>query len=167
MIIDIILITSSLLFFADFFLLNYLWLNFCDKLYDIFYVLLLILLILTAVFGIIKIFVVMFKSKSKISIRIISIGLIIALFVGAGTTLSSMTKSKYVGSFTYISEKETDENDNCFLVIMDSELNKYIRVKCDKDTYNKIETGENNLYTVEYRIGCLNTDYGVLENISK
>jgi hypothetical protein len=44
-------------------------------------------------------------------------------------------------------------------------LKKFVRIKCDKEIFDNIETNRDKLYTITYRFGYFNNDYGNLGNI--
>lgn len=166
MIINIILITTLLLLFADFLFLNYLWMNFSDSLFNIFNVLLIIFLLVSVSCAAVKLFIV-FSERNNKSKKLLSFVSVIILFVGIGFVFSSSTKYQKITGFINISAKETDESGDYFLVLNNSQLNKFVRVKCSEKTYNEIETDDEKLYNISYRIGSFNDDYGALESISE
>ena len=54
-----------------------------------------------------------------------------------------------------------------FIVLDNLELKKFVRIKCDKEIFDNIETNRDKLYTITYRFGYFNNDYGNLGNIEE
>ena len=153
MIISVILIFVFLLILADLFFLNYLWMNFNNELFNIFNVLL----------AIIK----LYKLISEKNIKVFLFGLVIILLIGIGSFLTANTKEQEVVGLTSISAKEKDEKGNYYIVLNNLELKKFVRIKCDKEIFDNIETNRDKLYTITYRFGYFNNDYGNLGNIEE
>ena len=53
------------------------------------------------------------------------------------------------------------------IVLNNLELKKFVRIKCDKEIFDNIETNRDKLYTITYRFGYFNNDYGNLGNIEE
>lgn len=163
MIISVILIFVFLLILADLFFLNYLWMNFNNELFNIFNVLLFALFLVFIVLAIIK----LYKLISEKNIKVYLFGLVIILLIGIGSFLTANTKEQEVVGLTSISAKEKDEKGNYYIVLNNLELKKFVRIKCDKEIFDNIETNRDKLYTITYRFGYFNNDYGYLGNIEE
>ena len=94
-------------------------------------------------------------------------GLVIILLIGIGSFLTANTKEQEVVGLTSISAKEKDEKGNYYIVLNNLELKKFVRIKCDKEIFDNIETNRDKLYTITYRFGYFNNDYGNLGNIEE
>ena len=163
MIISVILIFVFLLILADLFFLNYLWMNFNNELFNRFNVLLFALFLVFIVLAIIK----LYKLISEKNIKVFLFGLVIILLIGIGSFLTANTKEQEVVGLTSISAKEKDEKGNYYIVLNNLELKKFVRIKCDKEIFDNIETNRDKLYTITYRFGYFNNDYGNLGNIEE
>ena len=157
MIISVILIFVFLLILADLFFLNYLWMNFNNELFNIFN------LFFFFFFFIVK----LYKLISEKNIKVFLFGLVIILLIGIGSFLTANTKEQEVVGLTSISAKEKDEKGNYYIVLNNLELKKFVRIKCDKEIFDNIETNRDKLYTIPYRFGYFNNDYGNLGNIEE
>lgn len=168
MIISVILIFVFLLILADLFFLNYLWMNFNNELFNIFNVLLfaLFLVFIVLVFIVLAI-IKLYKLISEKNIKVFLFGLVIILLIGIGSFLTADTKEQEVVGLTSISAKEKDEKGNYYIVLNNLELKKFVRIKCDKEIFDNIETNRDKLYTITYRFGYFNNDYGNLGNIEE
>lgn len=166
----VLFLVSVLLFWADWFLMQYSWANMYDGMFRISEYALISILVLMLITGIYSLIFILKKVKIKggNSILISSI-LIVTLIIIVGTCATfarSLASTGYhVGGFINIESKETDDSSNYYLLIKWFNTNNLVKIKCDKDTYSKIQIDKNIIYTIEYRIDLLNSKSGYLESI--
>jgi len=166
----VLFLVSVILFWADCFLMQYSWANMYDGIFRISEYALISILVLMLITGIYSLIFIMKKVKSKGDNSILKSSiLIVALIIIVGTcatfTRSLTSTGYYVSGLTNIESKETDDSSNYYLLIKQVNTNNLVKIKCDKDTYSKIQVDKNIIYTIEYRIDLLDSKSGYLESI--
>lgn len=166
----VLFLVSVILFWADWFLMQYSWANMYDGIFRISEYALISILVLMLITGIYSLIFIMKKAKSKGGNSILKSSiLIVTLIIIVGTCATfarSLASTGYhVGGFINIESKETDDSSNYYLLIKWFNTNNLVKIKCDKDTYSKIQVDKNIIYTIEYRIDRLDSKSGYLESI--
>jgi hypothetical protein len=171
MVISIVLfLVSVLLFWADWFLIQYSWANMYEGMFRISEYALISILVLMLITGICSLTFIMKRVKSKGGNSILKSSiLIIALIIIVGTCAtfaSSLTSTGYqISAVVNIESKETDDSSHYYLLIKEIGTDNLVKIKCDKDTYSKIQVDENILYAIEYRLNLFDSKSGNLYNI--
>ncbi|MDK2903200.1 MAG: hypothetical protein PWQ93_1119 [Clostridiales bacterium] len=171
MVVSIVLfIVSILLFWADWFIIQYSWANMYDGMFRISENALIPILVLMLITGICSFASVVKRVKSKGGSPVLKSSiLIIALIVIVGTCATfthSLTSTGYqVTAVVNVESKEADDSSHYYLLIKGVDTDNPVKIKCDKETYNKIQVDENILYTIEYRLNLFDSKSGNLYNI--
>ena len=167
MIIFILFIISIVLFWINWFVIQYAWSNVNDILFSITNISLLLLLLLIIVVGALAIFSRFRKSmvSNKHSVITSVLGAVIFVFVilihSVPVYILSSAGEK-ITSVTNIVSKETGNDNEYFLYIEDIFSNDIKKIKCDKNKYSKVILDENVLYTMEYRMHLFDSKSGFL-----
>lgn len=168
----VLFLVSVILFWADWFLMQYSWANMYDGIFRLSEYALISILVLMLITGIYSLIFIMKKVKSKggnsilkSSILIVTLIIIVGTCATFASSITLTSTGYYVGGLTNIESKETDDSSNYYLLIKQVNTNNLVKIKCDKDTYSKIQVDKNIIYTIEYRIDLLDSKSGYLESI--
>jgi hypothetical protein len=163
-------IFSILLFWADWFLIQYSWINMYDGVFRITETVLIPILILMLLSGVFSLILLSKRLKKKgVNVTLKLICLIVSLIAIVGTCAVFAHSFSSAGSqntaVTNIESKEIDTASQYYLVIKEVGTDNIIKIKCDNNTYNNVIINENILYTIEYRLNLFDLKSGNLYKI--
>lgn len=163
----VLFIVSVLLFWVDWFILQYAWSNVYDGVFNTANILLIPLLCLAALFGVTSIVMLVKKnaksgrnSMSKTLLMIIVLISVLAIQIFSVVELSKTGERVFTVQNI---ESIESENGEYFLVVEKPKSEGFIKIKCDKNTYYSVIVDKDVLYTFTYRVELFDKNKGILE----
>lgn len=143
-------VISVILFWMVWVLGTYAWTKFEDSMSTVLFVILVIITLLMAIFGIKVIFQLVKARKKGKKIRWIFLPFVLIIIIHTGMVISFSEFGHTISSLSNITTKNTN-GDKFYFSVKEQETGETIVIECSKDIYEKITVDNNIYYLMTYR----------------
>ena len=152
----VLFVMSMILFWADYFFVEYTWMNFNDTAFRIAEIFLGIFIVLIVITGIIIITNTVKKVKNK-KLFMISFTIILIFIVSFNSVNTYIILNSFEENCvsTNIYQKESGNGKYFITLMKEADTQEMIKIECDKNTYDNIIIDEDAGYVIKYRYNAL------------
>lgn len=162
----ILFLISIILFCLDFYFVQYAWMNFNDTAFNIAEICLIVFNVAIVVCGVILIKNAANKVKNKKLFAVLQSVVLIAIVIfNLFKSYTIHNSFEQITASASIYAKDIIDGEYFITLINETDTQKFVKMKCDKSTYDKLIADENVQYQIEYRLSASDEGTGSLHHI--